>query len=344
MQIRNGGSVTLRGLHFKDTAATKADPRIAEIAEIENAAERALTLFAYLEDWVPPGQKTKSAGSSANTITPKRLASAEKTLLALESKLAEANKNIADMLEITKGAANANFERMRAENATLLGHEQEKIDELGAAILKLQNAAARYKQQLEVTVTTISTRIDAAVEAVRGERAVAAPVALWTEKQAEHKKAQRNALWWFSGSLFALAAAAGGGIYFLATHADLINAIFAPSGCSKTIPRSCTGISTRGLLISGAILTIFTVLFWFARLQMKLFLAERHLVLDARERRAFAQTYVGLLSEADTSKEASQQRSLVYAALFRPSSDGTVKEDGGLDPSIAAAVSKLLSK
>lgn len=77
---------------------------------------------------------------------------------------------------------------------------------------------------------------------------------------------------------------------------------------------------------------------------MKLYLAERHMVLDARERRAFAQSYIGFLAEGDSSEEARQQRAFVYTALFRPSSDGTVKEDGGLDPAITAALSKLLSR
>lgn len=44
------------GLNFKNTAATRADPRIAEIAEIEDNATRARELFAYLEHWVPPGE------------------------------------------------------------------------------------------------------------------------------------------------------------------------------------------------------------------------------------------------------------------------------------------------
>ncbi|WP_291240177.1 hypothetical protein [Gemmobacter sp.] len=35
---------------------------------------------------------------------------------------------------------------------------------------------------------------------------------------------------------------------------------------------------------------------------------------------------------------------LVYAALFRPGADGTVREEGGIDPAISAALSKLLTK
>jgi hypothetical protein len=43
------------GLTFTETAATRADTRIAEIAEIPKPDARARELFAYLENWVPPG-------------------------------------------------------------------------------------------------------------------------------------------------------------------------------------------------------------------------------------------------------------------------------------------------
>jgi len=43
------------GLTFTDTPATRADPRIAEIAEIKDPATRARELFAYLKTWVPLG-------------------------------------------------------------------------------------------------------------------------------------------------------------------------------------------------------------------------------------------------------------------------------------------------
>jgi hypothetical protein len=41
------------GLTFTNSAAARADPRIAEIAEIADPATRAQTLFDYLETWVP---------------------------------------------------------------------------------------------------------------------------------------------------------------------------------------------------------------------------------------------------------------------------------------------------
>ena len=85
----------------------------------------------------------------------------------------------------------------------------------------------------------------------------------------------------------------------------------------------------------------FTCLLWYVRMQMKLFLSERHLALDALERSTFAEVYIEFLGEKDSSNEAAGQRAAVYAALFRPTTDGIVKEEGGLDPSIAAALSKF---
>ncbi len=44
------------GLTFSRCAACGADPEIARISEIKDNKERAATLFAYLEDWQPPGE------------------------------------------------------------------------------------------------------------------------------------------------------------------------------------------------------------------------------------------------------------------------------------------------
>ncbi|MEP0153942.1 DUF6161 domain-containing protein [Pseudophaeobacter sp.] len=134
-------------------------------------------------------------------------------------------------------------------------------------------------------------------------------------------------------------------IYVLATQPDYVQALLAPIGCDPKQPSSaCSGFSLKGVLLAAGVLTLFTLLLWFIRLQMKLYLAERHLALDAREREAFAQSYLGLVREGDVSEEAKEQRALVYAALFRPASDGTVKDEGGLDPSVTAALAKFLMK
>jgi hypothetical protein len=53
------------------------------------------------------------------------------------------------------------------------------------------------------------------------------------------------------------------------------------------------------------------------------------------------QTYLALIKE---SKLDEKERALVLSPLFRPSSDGIVKDDGAPDIGAAALISKLLDK
>jgi hypothetical protein len=65
---------------------------------------------------------------------------------------------------------------------------------------------------------------------------------------------------------------------------------------------------------------------WGVRLVVRMFLSHLHLATDAGERVVMARTYLSLL-EGDrlASKE---DRQLILQALFRPASDGIVKDEG----------------
>ena len=66
------------------------------------------------------------------------------------------------------------------------------------------------------------------------------------------------------------------------------HAIFTPIGCDLAKPETCARFSVRGLSILALLAMFFTCLLWYVRMQMKLFLSERYLALDARESKAFA--------------------------------------------------------
>lgn len=189
-----------------------------------------------------------------------------------------------------------------------------------------------------------SEEIAAAKRSLHEHTQLTAPVKLWRDKREEHVKSQELHQKKFQWSLFAIGALAISILLSVVVFPDLVDQLLTPNGCDPSLPETCKGFGSRSILVGATILTFLTALLWFTRLQMKLYLAERHLALDARERIAFSESYVGFLKEGDTSEEAQQQRSLVYAALFRPSSDGAIKEEGGLDPAISAAISKLLTK
>ncbi|WP_425487836.1 DUF6161 domain-containing protein [Microvirga lupini] len=63
--------------------------------------------------------------------------------------------------------------------------------------------------------------------------------------------------------------------------------------------------------------------------------------IDAEERATMVKTYLAL-----TEKHAADEkdRALVLASLFRPTTDGIVRDDGAPDMSPAALLSKVLNR
>ncbi len=69
---------------------------------------------------------------------------------------------------------------------------------------------------------------------------------------------------------------------------------------------------------------VFTV--WGIRLIVRMFLSHLHLATDAAERVVMTQTYLSLLDGKHLPND--EDRKLILQALFRPTSDGIVKDEG----------------
>ena len=82
------------------------------------------------------------------------------------------------------------------------------------------------------------------------------------------------------------------------------------------------------VLAAGPIFSfLLAVWAWPLRLMSKLYLGSRHLHEDAREREVIAKTFLAL---NETATLSDGDRQLLLAALFRSSSAGLVKDEGGL--------------
>lgn len=175
-------------------------------------------------------------------------------------------------------------------------------------------------------------------DAFRAQLRLKQPVSLWEDREKEHEIAE-NAAWCrfvIGGLLFFLAAVLGawfGG-------SEIANSFLHPL-CQTGEEKICDRLYARGPLLVLAILTVSTIWLWYLRLQMKLRLSERHLRIDARERRAFAETYLSLLEGGEITKD---QEAVVLASLFRPTEDGIVKDDGAIDTSLSGALAKFLER
>lgn len=98
---------------------------------------------------------------------------------------------------------------------------------------------------------------------------------------------------------------------------------------------------TAPLFPLGAGIVLTTAMTWLIRIFVRLYLSEHHLAIDAEERVTMVKTYLALTNEAKIEKE---DRQLVLAPLFRPSSDGIVKDDAAPELGIGSVVSKALAK
>lgn len=132
----------------------------------------------------------------------------------------------------------------------------------------------------------------------------------WASKKKEHVNGKK-----LFARLVALSSVLGGVfIYFTALN------ILPESTASDIIPWRNLGIFA---LMS-------TISFWVIRLCTKLMLSHIHLYADAREREVMISTFLALLRR-DESRETLKNSdiALVLAPIFRPSTTGVIKDDGG---------------
>lgn len=264
-----------------------------------------------------------------------------KSMTELRSRIQEALKEMRDF----RLQAKQNLQ-IYVDDAELAEQKRFELEQKHTAWLE---EAEEQRQSLD---KNFEEQLKAAEIAYRQKLGLEEPVKLWETKEEEHSRQMRSAYRQFLFGLISMAGLIvltlmcllGWPNRFLEASQYLTGVLSGPACDPAQNPGGCASFFLKPVILTASVLTLFTLVLWFVRLKMKEYLAERHLMLDARERRAFAQTYLGLLAINDSSDEAKEQRSTIYAALFRHGSDGIIKDEGGLDPSIAAALSKFLSK
>lgn len=166
-----------------------------------------------------------------------------------------------------------------------------------------------------------------------------APVALWETREKQHR---RNAMWAFSGFLIAAVLTVAVALAVPWQFGDLIAQSFYFDPCLVGVTSCGQQLSVKGPLIVAGILLSMSVLLWVIRLQYRVYLSERHLALDASEKKAFVESYLALKHEANVD---SANEAIVLSSVFRPTQDGIIRDDEGtLDISAAALLARQLSR
>lgn len=223
----------------------------------------------------------------------------------------------------TQRSAIAEFDEAQEE-------QRARLDELIARGKKLARLALRQRRDSwkrvqsawQAQATAAVAELMATDETFKTKMGLQAPVEYWRTKAREHREAENTArmrlYWFFPLALLVLT------LSFAGAAALLLDARGA-------VP------STIYVIVSGGLASIAALSFWVGRLLTKLYLSEHHLRLDAEERAVMTTTYLALTHE-QAAEEADRQ--IILNALFRPTTDGLVREDGPPEVSIAALLAR----
>lgn len=247
---------------------------------------------------------------------------ASPSLLKPESWLREHSRKL--------GAARASFAKeianLQAQTGELTTAQTElnrreirRYREVAVALLRgAGRRATRVQQRAEKQIASIESTERAYTEQMR----LNAPVQYWQDKGTGHGKAVVR--WGIALAIYLASAAIGASVLIT----EVWDAI--PAG---------DALSGKHFLLAAGVGAVLTLLFWMARLIVRIYLGERHLKTDAEERRVMTQAYLALIKEAAATDE---ERIVILSALFRTAQDGIVREDGAGDISLPAMIARLL--
>lgn len=252
-----------------------------------------------------------------------------------------------------------------------LDEQKKQAKRVNDVILKLNRRRVRqHKQRMEVTDKVVAERFEDARKKVRifelnSQKAeedrmaefgrlqslfevqlrLRAPVKLWEEREVKHCKNSKSAMIKFiaTGGIaacFGILVPYFGGDYIANSFSQLICSTPATEG---TLAQGCArAFSAKGPVTITGLLLAMSLLMWMARLQYRVHLSERHLALDASEKKAFAETYLAMKEGKDVSNNS---EAIVLASLFRPTQDGIIRDDEtGMDLSAVALLAKQLGR
>lgn len=214
--------------------------------------------------------------------------------------------------------------------------EQEHKERIEAHEDDARSAQKRYRDVASFMVHRASRRADRigeraneAIDKIEAtdktftlQMGLEAPVRYWRTKHRQHQWAWK--VWGLAVIIYLIVVGMAVGLSF--------------SAIWEAVPVG-QALSGRHVLLVTSIGAALTLIFWVARLLIRIFLGERHLATDAEERRVMTQAYLALMKAGGASDA---ERSIILASLFRGAQDGIVREEGAQDFTVPAMLAKLL--
>lgn len=217
----------------------------------------------------------------------------------------EADERIRNNVELVKRASAMAKRLFNQKRRTWISVQSAWQEGANRAVEEIQNTDTKYKEFMNLK----------------------APVEYWQGKAEQHKNreslARRLLIIYFPATTLFV------GFIFYKIANFLLN---SPKLQDGDVPIALY------VVVSGGLVILSTLAFWIGRLLTKLYLSEHHLRNDAEERAVMTTTYLALTNDGEA---ADADRQIVLNALFRPTPDGIVKDEGPNDASLHALIARL---
>lgn len=225
--------------------------------------------------------------------------------------LAAANSTYESATEAADALANARSAQAAAQEVAASMNELSEIQRVTFVELQkqLREENDALRAELNDAVGTAKSGLNADWKALTAtydaQLALKAPATYWASKKRSHSK-------WVAGLVAGAFVAAGAGAFALF---KLATVIFG----SLQIGTLPTWIQAISFSLGGI------VYLWTLRSILRFLLSHAHLALDAAERQTMIVSYLALIRKQGVKTDSLDQ---LFTAIFRPSGDGIVKEEG----------------
>lgn len=305
--------------HPHGDAFSSITPLGASILSIAEAAGpiAASTAYSFERQWI-----TMRALSSIDQVRGVMLLAQPGLLDAqvLAKQLAEERARLRRTVrDVESGARAAAQDRMEIWEAAATSAQRRIVRFVRERALFWDRQRRTHHSRLNEAIDQLTATRKAFEELMR----LKAPATYWSEKAGAHRVAE--------------GAARGHLIVFFVLAIVALAFAFGLTGWAILRPGATTATPVY-IVVSAGLATFTGVVFWIGRLLTRLYLSEHHLRKDAEEREIMTTTYLALTKEAAA---GDADRQIILNALFRNSADGIVKDDGGFDPSLAAAIARI---
>lgn len=254
-------------------------------------------------------------------------------------------------------AARASYRAIISESQEVLEHQKDLLtaskqdfderirtgsERLASIIRKRVRAYVKAQTRRRHTFQSAINSLKSTEQTYTEHMHLRASVEYWEQKASAHSKeegAQKEAILNFvAKSLLGL------GVAFVLAFLVMLemSGVNSLPWIDLTPEGAATLPATPFLVVTVFLGSILTAFFWAARILVRNYVTERHLKIDAEERRVMTMTYLALINEQ--AAVADEDRLVILNALFRPSGDGIRHDDGPQEVALPALMAKLIDQ